>query len=629
MHGSTTDLDNPPPLPEIPGLLWHPIERNDNSSLYHAVAACLHNQMVIDGTANTFIQEVERGNYDRSDLDITALSGLLNRQIVVIDSGGRISKSQQPTADDHFENSPIFIHHNGHNRYNAYLLDGCRSSQAILDYLQPKPTAQASTDAAPTLTEHYRGPIALAPRALSLNSSAVSAASAAPAPALTVHCSVFPLTQRPHRIRPAIVLTVGAPLNPRQLSSQYHRRVIYRNPLSSPPNRMTATGASMSFQHPTPPPASAAASATPQSGPEAGREAGRGRLLLTRQAFQRFNISTQPPVSGLSPPGAVRRPAYSAPVIRAALPESAATPLQSQANPPPAPDAAEGSFTQLNQAYGSGSLRKPRGLPRASANPIPAGAIHSRLGDGHRPRSVGMIRRDSVVLSAGNALGASAAPLPISPGLVSARVASISAAQKALSTAAPTSLPLARGETSPRRPLSTRVTPPAPAPTLLGRALAFVGLGASNNNEVPADTNNAPTPNAVATNPMFTAPTDARRRISASAPPHIRGQVRAAPYTRPDWVSLTRSIKNRLKRSFEQEDCWPCTSWWSKTYQYPCGCLSSGSTRINLPKLITINDHGRPALTPYLGIYSSRNENSYFACSPLESPCCWCRGYRA
>lgn len=75
-----------------------------------------------------YLVNLENGNEWADDLEIAILMRILNRPIVIVGPNGMIRNLSNLIGED----SPIFVHYNGHNHYNALILNGSIEADQIL-----------------------------------------------------------------------------------------------------------------------------------------------------------------------------------------------------------------------------------------------------------------------------------------------------------------------------------------------------------------------------------------------------------------------------------------------------------------------------------------------------------------
>ncbi|HYF98413.1 MAG TPA: hypothetical protein VD770_05460, partial [Coxiellaceae bacterium] len=146
---------------EIEGLVFQPIPADghclfnavalhigqDQATLRNRIAAQiehrlneLHDQELRDQiealnpyrTAEQYLEALRRGEEWADNLEITVLMRLLDRPIVVI---GPDRKVRNAIDLEGFSGEPIFVQYNGHNHYNAYLLQEGWHGREILGSL--------------------------------------------------------------------------------------------------------------------------------------------------------------------------------------------------------------------------------------------------------------------------------------------------------------------------------------------------------------------------------------------------------------------------------------------------------------------------------------------------------------
>ena len=112
-----------------------------------------------------YIADIRSTNAWASDLEITILAGVLRRPIVIIDPDGKLRNPDLARA--YPEREPVFVCYNGHNHYDAFLLDGSRRAEEILaGLMQPHTpehtdvTAGAVSRLYPSMPEFVAGSVA-------------------------------------------------------------------------------------------------------------------------------------------------------------------------------------------------------------------------------------------------------------------------------------------------------------------------------------------------------------------------------------------------------------------------------------------------------------------------------------
>src|SRR5690606_4148876 len=106
-----------------------------------------------DRTVEQYLEDVRAGKEWGDNLEIAVLMQVFNRPIIVIDDHAQIRKGLNHEG---YKGEPIFVHYNGHNHYNAYLLEDTwhtRTSEILASLLKNNATSLVKSAAEETKME--------------------------------------------------------------------------------------------------------------------------------------------------------------------------------------------------------------------------------------------------------------------------------------------------------------------------------------------------------------------------------------------------------------------------------------------------------------------------------------------
>jgi len=128
-------------------------------------------------SAERYIEDVRRGVEWGDNLEIMVLMKVLNRPIFVIGPDGRLRERVDTTV---YTGEPIFIYYNGHNHYDAYVLDGTKTGiELYRELLRRSMLAASSSSGGAGRTTEARGGVGVSTKSGARRATAGAGAGAA------------------------------------------------------------------------------------------------------------------------------------------------------------------------------------------------------------------------------------------------------------------------------------------------------------------------------------------------------------------------------------------------------------------------------------------------------------------